>query len=95
VFNLLRHLSIKNENSQTTIAKALNRLQRIISKETKKNTGNRGHRHKQANRPAIQRHQDKLKYLCNHKFKLFLKFNLDLREGILYCLFRFRCQLFD
>ena len=75
MFNLLRHLSIKNENSQTTIAKVLNSFQGSISKETKKNTGNRGHRHKQANRPAIQRHQDKLEYLFNHKFKLFLKFN--------------------
>ena len=54
-------ISIKNGGSQTTIAKALNRSQGTISKEIKRNTGKRGYRHKQANRLAIQRHQDKPK----------------------------------
>ena len=54
-------ISIKNGGSQTTIAKALNRSQGTISKEIKRNTGKRGYRHKQADRLAIQRHQDKPK----------------------------------
>ena len=59
------------------IAKALNRSQGTISKEISRNKGDRGYRHKQADRFANIRHQEKpnptsssnpKKYLNSTKF---------------------------
>jgi len=54
-------IEMKNGTSQKKIAKALNRSQGTISKEIARNKGNRGYRHKQANKMALKRHQDKPK----------------------------------
>ncbi len=52
-------ISLKNGDSQNAISKALNRSQGTISKEIKRNRGDRGYRHKQANNFAYQRVVDK------------------------------------
>ena len=54
-------VEIKNGTSQKQIAKALGRSQGTISKEIARNKGERGYRHKQADRTAKQRHQEKEK----------------------------------
>lgn len=54
-------LSMKNEKTLTEIAADLNRSQCTISREVSRNSGQRGYRHKQANRFAQQRHADKAK----------------------------------
>lgn len=54
-------LSMKNEKSLTKIANDLGRSQSTISREVTRNSGQRGYRHKQANRQAQQRHVKKNK----------------------------------
>ena len=51
----------KMEVSINQIAKAIGRSQSTISREIRRNTGQRGYRHKQANRLAGERHINKLK----------------------------------
>ncbi len=45
-------LSMKNEKKLTEIAAELERSQSTISREVRRNRGQRGYRHKQANRMA-------------------------------------------
>ena len=47
--------------SMNKIAKALGRAQSTLSRELRRNTGQRGYRHKQAHRVAQERHQEKPK----------------------------------
>ena len=54
-------LELKKGISQNKIAAELGRSQSSLSRELGRNTGKRGYRHKQANRMAQQRHQDKPK----------------------------------
>jgi len=54
-------VEIRNGTSQKQIAKALGRSQGTISKEIARNKGKRGYRHKQANRIAKKRHEEKTK----------------------------------
>ena len=54
-------IEIKNGTSQNKIAKALNRSQGTISKETSRNKGKKGYRHKQADTIAKSRHKEKTK----------------------------------
>jgi len=54
-------ISLKNEESYSTIAESLNRSQCSITREITRNTGLRGYRHKQAHKMAMERHQLKLK----------------------------------
>ena len=51
----------KNGVSINMISKSLNRDQGTISREIKRNTGQKGYRHTQANNLALQRHRDKPK----------------------------------
>jgi IS30 family transposase len=51
----------KAGTSMSQIAKALGRSQSTLSREISRNTGQRGYRHKQANRLAEQRHKNKSK----------------------------------
>ncbi|MCP4234646.1 MAG: IS30 family transposase [Aestuariibacter sp.] len=51
----------KAGTSMNQIAKALGRSQSTLSREISRNTGQRGYRHKQANRLAEQRHKQKPK----------------------------------
>lgn len=54
-------ISLKNEDSHSTIAESLNRSQCSITREIARNTGLRGYRHKQAHKMAMKRHQSKEK----------------------------------
>jgi len=54
-------LSLKNERSLTKIADDLGRSQSTISREVVRNSGQRGYRHKQANRLTQERHEKKYK----------------------------------
>jgi transposase, IS30 family len=54
-------VSLKNEESHSTIAESLNRSQCSITREITRNTGLRGYRHKQAHKMAKERHQLKQK----------------------------------
>lgn len=54
-------IALKEGNSCNAIAKALHRAQSTISQEIRRNTGQRGYRHKQANRMAIDRRKLKPK----------------------------------
>jgi IS30 family transposase len=54
-------ISIRNEIDLTKIANAIGRSQSTISREIKRNTGQRGYRHKQAGRIAQERHTAKPK----------------------------------
>jgi IS30 family transposase len=54
-------ISMRNEMTLTEIASALDRSQSTISREIKRNTGQRGYRHKQAGRMALERHWNKSK----------------------------------
>jgi len=54
-------ISMKNGLSQKEIAKSLQRDQSSISREVKRNTGQRGYRHNQANHFAARRHTEKTK----------------------------------
>ncbi|MEA1880554.1 MAG: helix-turn-helix domain-containing protein, partial [Campylobacterota bacterium] len=49
-------VEIRKETSQKKIAEALGRSQGSISKEIARNTGQKGYRHKQADRTAKNRH---------------------------------------
>ncbi|CAB5498362.1 hypothetical protein AZO1586I_321 [Bathymodiolus thermophilus thioautotrophic gill symbiont] len=51
------YLLNKQGHNQTFIAKSMNRSKSTISRELSRNTGNRGYRHKQADRLACERHQ--------------------------------------
>ena len=62
-------VEIKNGTSQKQIAKALNRSQGTISKEIARNKGERGYRHKQADRTAKQRHQEKKINQTHRRYK--------------------------
>jgi IS30 family transposase len=59
------HIYLLNKQgySQTFIAKSLNRDKSTISRELSRNTGKRGYRHKQANKLACKRHQQKNKHI--------------------------------
>jgi IS30 family transposase len=50
--------------NQTFIAKSMDRNKSTISRELSRNTGKRGYRHKQANRLADERHQEKNKVIA-------------------------------
>ena len=63
----------KKGTSQSQIAKSLSRSQSSISRELKRNTGQRGYRHKQAGRLCQERHSKKNKAT---------KLNLDIKEKI-------------
>jgi IS30 family transposase len=54
-------VSVKNDRTATEIAIDLNRSQCTISREIRRNTGQRGYRHLQANRKAQERHTTKTK----------------------------------
>ena len=54
-------ISLKNEESHSTIAESLNRSQGSITREIARNTGLRGYRHNQAHKKAMERHQLKVK----------------------------------
>ncbi len=54
-------LSLKNEITLTDIANSLDRSQSTISREVARNTGQKGYRHKQADRMAQERHTVKYK----------------------------------
>ncbi len=54
-------LQLKEGVSQNKIAKALGRSQSTFSRELRRNTGQRGYRHKQANDKAEERHKEKIK----------------------------------
>ena len=54
-------LSMKNEKTFTEIAKDLGRSQCTISREVKRNLGQKGYRHKQANCMAQERHINRSK----------------------------------
>jgi len=54
-------IELKMEVSINKIAKAMGRSQSTISREIRRNTGQRGYRHKQANRLANERHTNKAK----------------------------------
>lgn len=54
-------LSLKNENTLSTIAADLGRSQSTITREIARNQGMRGYRHKQADRTANERHEIKPK----------------------------------
>ena len=56
-------ISLKNEDSHATIADSINRSQCSITREITRNTGQRGYRHKQAHKRAIERHKCKPKAL--------------------------------
>lgn len=68
-----KHLSLKERHyialqrklgvSQNRIAQLLGRSQSSISREIKRNTGQRGYRHRQAHRKAEKRHKIKAKYV--------------------------------
>lgn len=53
----------KKGTSQNKIAESLNRSQSTISRELKRNAGQRGYRYKQACRFTFQRHKDKHKHI--------------------------------
>ena len=53
---------IKQGYSNRRVATAMGRHHTTISRELKRNTGQRGYRHQQANNKARQRHKDKPKY---------------------------------
>lgn len=54
-------IELRKGTTQTVIADALGRDQSTISREISRNQGQRGYRHKQAHRRAIQRHIEKAK----------------------------------
>ncbi|WP_221899612.1 helix-turn-helix domain-containing protein [Bathymodiolus platifrons methanotrophic gill symbiont] len=54
-------IELKKGTSQNKIAEALERSQSNISREIKRNTGQRGYRHKQAEDFAQERHKNKPK----------------------------------
>lgn len=54
-------IELKMEVSINKIAKAMGRSQSTISREIRRNTGQRGYRHKQANRLTNERHTNKIK----------------------------------
>ena len=56
-----REIELKAGTSMNRIAKALGRSQSTISREMSRHTGQRGYRHKQANRLAKERHKNKPK----------------------------------
>ena len=57
------HIYLLNKQgyNQTFIAKSMGRNKSTISRELSRNTGKRGYRHKQANRLAYEKHQEKNK----------------------------------
>ena len=54
-------VSVKNDKTSSEIANDLNRSQSTVSREIKRNAGQRGYRHLQANRKAQERHATKNK----------------------------------
>ena len=73
---------MKNGDSQNAISKALNRSQGTISKEIKRNRGDRGYRHKQANNFAYQRVVDKPKAIkLTDEIKLFVNEELTRHQS--------------
>ncbi|WP_230990964.1 helix-turn-helix domain-containing protein [Bathymodiolus platifrons methanotrophic gill symbiont] len=58
-------IELKKGTSQNKIAEALERSQSNISREIKRNTGQRGYRHKQAEDFAQERHKNKPKEVIN------------------------------
>ena len=71
-------VALKKGDSQNMIAKALNRSQGTISKEISRNRGERGYRHKQADRFANIRHKEKHKAIkMTDEIKLFIKKELE------------------
>nr|WP_221895562.1 helix-turn-helix domain-containing protein [Bathymodiolus japonicus methanotrophic gill symbiont] len=56
-------IELKKGTSQNKIAEALEQSQSNISREIKRNTGQRGYRHKQAEDFAQERHKNKPKRL--------------------------------
>jgi IS30 family transposase len=56
-------LESKNGTSMNKIAKKLNRSQGSISREIKRNIGQKGYRHKQAHSHSIERHKTKTKQI--------------------------------
>ncbi|CAC9484196.1 hypothetical protein [uncultured Gammaproteobacteria bacterium] len=55
------YLLNKQEYNQTFIAKSMGRNKSTISRELSRNTSKKGYRHKQANRLAYEKHQEKNK----------------------------------
>jgi IS30 family transposase len=75
-------ISLKKGDSQNMIAKALNRSQGTISKEISRNKGDRGYRHKQADRFANIRHQEKPKDIkMTDEIKLFIIEQLESHQS--------------
>ena len=71
-------IALKKGDSQNMIAKALNRAQGTISKEISRNKGDRGYRHKQADRFANIRHKEKPKAIkMTDEIKLFISKQLE------------------
>ncbi|WP_221894353.1 helix-turn-helix domain-containing protein [Bathymodiolus japonicus methanotrophic gill symbiont] len=64
-------IELEKGTSQNKIAEALERSQSNISREIKRNTGQRGYRHKQAEDFAQERHKNKpsgSRYFCESLF---------------------------
>jgi IS30 family transposase len=75
-------IALKKGDSQNMIAKALNRSQGTISKEIHRNRGERGYRHKQADRFANTRHQEKPKATkMTDEIKLFIEEQLESNQS--------------
>lgn len=54
-------IELKKKVSHNQIAKAIGRSQSTVTREIRRNTGQRGYRNKQADRFALERHADKAK----------------------------------
>ena len=75
-------IALKEGNSCNAIAKALHRAQSTISQEIKRNTGQRGYRHKQANRMAIDRRKHKPKAIkLTHQIKAFIRDEMQSHQS--------------
>jgi len=74
--------ALKKGDSQNMIAKALNRSQGTISKEVRRNRGERGYRYKQAQRFTDARHQEKPKVIkMTDEIKLFIKEQMESNQS--------------
>ena len=68
----------KAQHSLSSIADNIGVNKSIVSRELKRNTGQRGYRPKQANEKAVQRHKEKPKMIkLNDEAKAFIKLQLE------------------
>ena len=75
-------IALKEGKSHNAIAKALKRSQSTISQEIRRNTGQRGYRHKQAHNMAISRHRLKAKAVkLTEEIKQFIKDEMQSHQS--------------